>query len=228
MVAVTTASCRIANPDSLDDATLDSMAQLFSAHYGVWGPRGPKPGERVRMSAARLREQHLFDNACGTVLASSPEGELVGHLTFRVFDFFGGRAVWMSQLIVHSAWRSQKLASMMLASALATVHDLRACGMATSHPHAVRAMEKVFGARCEPAVASTLAEPFVASCGIPYIIQGAPRRVSATPPSSVIDTRFFVDHAEVDALRASMPNWHLGELNEGEEFFVLAVRLAAA
>jgi GNAT superfamily N-acetyltransferase len=210
----------------VDHSMLDRMAHLFSSHYGVWGAGGPQPGEPVRLSTQRLREEYLGDASCRAALAFSPEGTLVGHMIFRVFEFGGGSAAWISQLVVHHDWRSRKVASIMMGGALTTLHNLRACGMATSHPYAVRALEKAVGAKCDPAVIATIAAPFIASCGVPYV-QASHVRITATPPCSIIETRFFVDHSEVDALRAAMPAWQLGQLADGEEFFALAVRLMA-
>jgi GNAT superfamily N-acetyltransferase len=213
-------------PVDLDPSTLDRMAHLFSAHYGVWGAGGPRPGERVRLSAERLRAEYLGDASCRAALALSPEGTLVGHLILRVFDFDGGSAAWISQLVVHRDWRSRRVASLLAGGALAALPSLRACGMATAHPHAVRAMERAVGARCDPAVTAALAAPFLAACGVRYAQAAAARvRVTAAPPCSVIDTRFHVDHAEADALRAAVPGWRLGDrLAGGEEYLALAVR----
>jgi hypothetical protein len=42
-------------PGGLAPAELvDQMAQLYSQHYGVWGPGGPRLGEKIRLSAAQI------------------------------------------------------------------------------------------------------------------------------------------------------------------------------
>jgi hypothetical protein len=28
---------------------IDQMAELYSQHYGVWGPGGPRPGEKIKL-----------------------------------------------------------------------------------------------------------------------------------------------------------------------------------
>lgn len=84
-------------------------------------------------------------------------------------------------------------------------------------------MEKAAGARCELSAVVETAPAFLAACGVPYV-QGKALNVSTAPLRSTIDTGFFVDHAEADALRAAIPDWHLGPLGEGEEVLGLAAR----
>lgn len=206
----------------LDDVQVAEMASLFSAHYGRWGSRGPKPGEAVRMSAPRLRADFLFDDSITVVLAKL-EGKLVGHVFYKQFEISTGSGIWITQLVVDAAMRSRKIASRLLGIAVSHARSLKVCAMATSHPHAVKALENAAGSQCTPSVADLLAEKVLAACGVPYV-QGKKLRVSEVPASSVIDTGFFVDHTEVDALRASIPDWRLGELREGEEFLAIALR----
>lgn len=209
-------------------AQLQAMAEVFSAHYGVWGGGGPAPGARVRLSATRLRASYLTDDASFAAVATdSTTGAHIGHATYRLFPFQGGIGMWVSQLVVHRDWRGRKVASQMLGAAVATPHNLRACGLASSHPHAVRAMEKAVGVRCSPAVVAGIAAAFLAASGVSYV-QGKELRIAAatdaSPPRCSIDTAFFVDHGEVDALRVGMPDWQLGPLVDGEEFLAIAVR----
>lgn len=263
-----TVSIELRPAEELAAAQLQAMAELFSAHYGVWGKGGPAPGARVRLSAARLRASYLPDGACFTALATdAASGEHVGHATYRLFPFQGGLGMWVSQLVVHRDWRGRKVASQLLGAAVAAPHNLRACGLASSHPHAVRAMEKAVGARCSPAVIADIAPAFLAASGVAYVQgkelriaasdgaatagTGAPEAAEATQaaaivvseptagaetaateatvalpaePRCTIDTAFFVDHSEVDALRVAMPDWQLGPLADGEEFLAIAVR----
>lgn len=202
------------------------MAELFSGFYGVWGASGLTPGGRVRLSATRLRADYLAGDLCFvTVATKADDDSLLGHLIFRLFAFDGGAGMWISQLVVHGGSRGHKIASRMLGAAVAMPHNMRACGMATSHPHAVRAMEKAVGARCSPAAIAEVAPAFLAASGVSYV-QGKELRISpgSTPPRCTIDTGFFVDHDEVNRLRADMVDWQLGPLAEGEEFLAVAVR----
>lgn len=208
---------------SLTIGEMAAMAALFSEHYGMWGPGGRSPGQRIRLSVDRLQAGYLFDEHCGAVIAAAIDGTIIEQLLFRRFHFGLGDALWISQLAVRSEWRSRTVATALVRSGIAECRNLQACGMAASHPYAVRAMENAVGVRCSPSVISTVAVPFLVACGIPYV-QGMPLRISQLPPTSVVNTSYFVNHAEVNAIRASMPDWLLGEIADGEEFFAVAVR----
>ena len=127
---------------------LEECSALFSAHYGMWGARGPRPGKHVTLTPARLREACLFDDQCGVVLcrASGCGGMLLGHALFRRFTVdavihgaaLRGPGVWITQLVVAEGARGQRLASTMLLQ-LCT-RDVVAMGLLSSHPHAVRAL----------------------------------------------------------------------------------------
>ena len=41
--------------DSISDAILSQCATLFGEHYGVWGAKGCKPGEHVKLGPQRLK-----------------------------------------------------------------------------------------------------------------------------------------------------------------------------
>ena len=44
------------NAERLTDGDLAACSELFSNHYGFWGPRGPRPKEHVHLSPEKLRE----------------------------------------------------------------------------------------------------------------------------------------------------------------------------
>jgi hypothetical protein len=98
--------------------------------------------------------------------------------------------------------------------------------MATSHPHAVRAMERAIGVVCSAAATTTpIADASLAACGIPNG-QGQSMRICESAPDEVctMDTRFFVERREVDGLRAAMASRTLGALGEGDEYLALTFR----
>ena len=80
---------------------------------------------------------------------------------------------------------------------------------------AVRALERAKGKRCNPTLISKHAHSLVAASGIPYV-QNCPLHLS--DGGAVVNTRFFVDHEEVDDLVRKEEDWRLGPLQEGEEF----------
>lgn len=43
--------------DEITREHIEQAATLFSQEYGIWGPQGPHPGKRIRMSASKLKDQ---------------------------------------------------------------------------------------------------------------------------------------------------------------------------
>src|SRR6185369_5473791 len=35
---------------------LEEMVRLYSTNYGIWGPYGPRPGEHIKISLAKLQQ----------------------------------------------------------------------------------------------------------------------------------------------------------------------------
>ena len=81
-------------------AQLKECAALFGKHYGVWGPKGHKPGERVKLGAQRLKDQCLFNSNCSVALAKTQSRQLVGHAFVCRFPWGDGFASWITQLVV--------------------------------------------------------------------------------------------------------------------------------
>ena len=109
--------------------------------------------KRVRMSAGALRTQLLFDEArCFLATAKTVDQTLVGHafaVRFPYPPLGGGEVIWVTQLVVDAAFRSRGVATG-LCRALLKLPDpfdqpFFACGIASSHPHAVRALERATG-----------------------------------------------------------------------------------
>lgn len=193
---------------------LQACATLFSEHYGVWGPGAAAPGGRVRLSPSRLQAQCLFNESCSLTTATAGS-TLVGHVFSAKFQYREGTVSWITQLVVHSSYRSQGIASALCRRAWDIQADF-ACGLVTSHPHAVRALERATQRRCDPALIQQHAEGLVEASGIPYLRGcGLPR----PGESCAINTCFFVDHTEVNQLLGCMRGWRLGSLLDGEEFF---------
>jgi hypothetical protein len=156
----------------------------------------------------------LFDESCSLTTATHGS-TLVGHVLSAKFQYREGTVSWITQLVVHSSYRSQGIASTLCRMAWDIQADF-ACGLVTSHPHAVRALERATQRRCDPAVIQQHAEGLIEASGIPYL-----RGCSLPRPgeSCAISTGFFVDHTEVNQLLGRMRGWRLGSLLDGEEFF---------
>jgi GNAT superfamily N-acetyltransferase len=205
---------------AVDDALVRACAELFSVNYGVWSAAAPPPltpGARVRYSPSRFRHELLFDGACWLVTAREDD-QLVGHATYRRFEFGGSPAVWVTQLVVSATHRSRGWARRLLSACF--TRDVAFVCLVSSHPHAVNALQRATGRICTQQIAQTHASGIVAASGVPYL-QGNP--LLLTGHRCVIQNGFFVDHAYVDEQLSSLGGtWQLGPLGEGEEFIAIA------
>jgi SAM-dependent methyltransferase len=205
-----------------DEQLLAGCTALYSGHYGIWGDRGPHPGEHIHMSASRLREAlsssdtwlacaYHFDRLigyCAAVRAEVPDR---------------GRIVWVTQLVVDSSFRQASVGTTLLFGVW-QFSDCYAWGLATPNPYAVRALETATRRPCRLSVIKELG---------PEILQALAQRVAYLPDTlytdtegrllPIIDTRFFVDLAGIEdmreaAARSNRP-WQLGMIGEGQEWF---------
>ncbi len=211
----------------LTSAEVAQCAALFSQHYGVWGALGPRPGQRVALSPARLAATFLFDDQCGVVQCRDASGgALLGHALFRRFTADAavggaavrGPAVWVTQLVVAEGARGQRLASSMLLRLCA--RDVVAVGLLSCHPHAVRALARACAQACVRPWIAGAAAALAGQAGVPYF-RAADIRLDGGRCAA--QTGFYVCHEQVRAILGSLPEpFELGALEDGQEFIAIA------
>jgi hypothetical protein len=209
----------------IPDDQLLACSRLFNGHYGCWRTT-LKP---VLLSAERLKHDYLFDGNCAVVLAH--EGtQLVGHALFCRFDFepLSETVCWITQLVVDAGHRGNRIASSLLLKALHPGDVVVA--LVTSHPHAVRALERAARQKCDTSFIEAHGNSLLRACTVPYL-RGCALKSDPTAPSEklcITNTNFDVDHTKVLEWLELEDNWALGSpLGNGEEF-VAAICLAAA
>jgi GNAT superfamily N-acetyltransferase len=212
---------------TVTSSQLEGCANLFSAHYGVWGDGAPPSlrGQRVRLSANKLREQYLFNEDCCLATATLPDGTIVGHAFATVFhdEMVGGQFSWITQLVVDSQYRSQGVASKLCQLAW-DVDAVAGCGIVTSHPHAIKALEKATRRHCKPGMIDH-ARSLLKASRIPYLQDCMVSCQSDGSGMCVVDSNFFVDHTEVDQLVTFQPaRLGLRQLEAGHEFVAFTLR----
>ena len=206
--------------EAINPHILEECAQLFSSHYGIWSPQGRHPRERIKLSPSRIQHQCLFDSSrCSLATARTLDGGLVGHAFLCRFPFHDGFANWITQLVVHSDFRHRGIAKKLCS--MAWDEKCLAWGIVSSHPFAVRALEKMTGFVCDLKLIAQYAESLVQAAGIPYVHA---TRLRIAESKSVVDTEYFVDHGQVNQLVSMETDWRLGTLNDGEEYFAFVFR----
>lgn len=207
----------------INEDVISETAKLFSENYGVWGNEVKEPlivGNNVKLSPNRLKEQYLFNDNCGVSLAIL-DGNIVGQCFFTSFVIKEiGNIVIITQLVVHPDYRGDKIGQKLIHLCLDT--EWKICGLITSHPYAVRGLEKATGLKCDPILIKAYAGFVITNSNIPYLQNCI---LDCTVNKSIINTNFFVDHTEINELLTYENNWKLGSINEGEEFLALVVRI---
>ncbi|KAI0342681.1 hypothetical protein BDW22DRAFT_1330234 [Trametopsis cervina] len=231
----------------ITDTELAQCARLFSSHYGVWGTHAPpplRPGNRVKMSATKLRAECLSDVANSAVVMCFVDGELVGHACATRWTYGAHIICWITQLVVALPHRRRGIATSLLThlSTSAWFERVTAVGVASSHPIACHTTQCVTYtgtpiASLDLSFIRTHAPGILASSPAPFL-RGRALRGSLFHPAdaqdekeddgtvSLVDTAFFVAHEEpqtvLDEYKHTGEPWVLGGLAEGYEFCVIA------
>ena len=164
----------------------------------------------------------MYDQSCGVALAQH-EGIVVGHCFFTYFNAHDERAVWITQLVVHSDYRHLGLGKQLVHMALPV--GWRIAAIVSSHPFAIRGFERATACRCSPIAIQQMVSSVMSVCPVPYL-HGKTCHVD--DKQSIIDTEFPISHAEVDPILAKLVRdgeWHLGNtLPKGSEFLGIVRR----
>ncbi|KAK1467994.1 hypothetical protein CABS03_15039 [Colletotrichum abscissum] len=236
------------NGQQVTDAMLKDAAKLFSENYGVWGNEGPgSPGSRVKMSADRLRVQCLPEGSNNTYVTIHIDGVLAGNAFACRWEHANRRVCWITQLVVHSNYREQRLATTLLLNLIDDDDDV--LGIMSSHPAACKALAKAIGGMDQTPLANLLLTSYedirFSDVSMDYARDHAADVLKASPIVYVreaqlcgrlfnsddasgmvsgVNSKFYVDHAEpLEALAWFQEdgNWPLGELPDGHEFLFL-------
>lgn len=169
-------------------------------------------------------------------------------------DFPLDQICWVTQLVVRSDLRRQGIATTMLRELRDHEKGSTTCfGILSSHPAAILAFTKVFADRPDESMLSRLAEERVgirehprkvvledlhmAVSPVPYVRRAAfemaldgfaDERAFGGVLIGSANTNFYVDHAEpkeaLDELQRRGRRWPFGELPEGSEYLVVAMK----
>lgn len=205
----------------LADSVLRACAELFSAHYGIWGQSAqPKAGRRVTQSADALKERYLGAPESWAALAYIGN-DLIGYAFFQRLPLKAqGYVIWVTQFVVHKEYQNQGLGTRILRS-IWSQSNLYAWGLVTANPAAVRALEKATLRRCDSTLinANWAKLQDLVGANLPYIANASksPRR-----GTTAVDTDFPLDRTESNATMAALVgrgyDWKLGDIEATEEW----------
>jgi len=232
---------------------LATCAELFSNHYGVWGESAKgrpylKPNGRIRMNATRLKTVLLSKAADKTVLSRCTiDGVHVAHAFATIWNYGENEetVLWVTQLVVHRAYRRQYIATALLQELKRHPFfaQARAVGIVSSQPASCNALAKLAGPKhvsmgtLDLSFMSSHAHTIICASPVEYLKSAAlmgsafsfdsdevRQQLTGLGVVSVANTDFPVDHAEPDAALAEYQargEWCLGVLPECCEFLVI-------
>lgn len=206
--------------NDLSEKILSDCSELFSNHYGFWGPAAQSSliGKRVKLSPCKLLDYLKAPESWATLAYA--DDILIGYAFFmRLHIPHKGFVTWVTQFVVHADHRGQGLGTRLL-RAIWSVSDQYAWGLVTANPYAVRALEKATLRDCNP-VRIRLSSPQLFEAAKPYLSYVAEAEAQLRSSTTAFNTNFPVDHSNsIDALHElqSKGAWLLGDLEESEEW----------
>jgi 2-polyprenyl-3-methyl-5-hydroxy-6-metoxy-1,4-benzoquinol methylase/predicted acetyltransferase len=214
-------------PLEVTDNKLEQMAELYSNHYGIWGPKGPHPGEHIKLSTGRLRA--WIKSKDSRVAIAEKNGNIIGYAIAVQKSIGQDRIVsWVTQFVVHKDFRNKGIGKTLLFSIWCFSNHF-AWGIVTSNPYAVRALEKTSNRRCVPVLIKQHADEIISEIGktdTPFILEGTRFHFDNGVPE--LDTEFFVDRSDLEKMVKSVTakdkEWLLGELKDGREWFAFTFK----
>ncbi len=204
----------------MDQEEIEQCSTLFSENYGIWSEYGPKPGERIKFTPKMIKESFV-DKPNRSVAMVFYENELVGYAFYlRRTVPQKGYLTWILQLVVKKEFRGNHIGTKLMYS-IWNLSDSYACGLYTSNPKTIKALEK--------ATMRTVDLNYI-SRNLKHIKQ---QLYDVFPDTDWIDkykkgtvnTEFFTDHSNISKIiKDTYPNhtFPLGsDLPEGYEWLAI-------
>jgi len=210
-----------------DSALLQACCELYSAHYGRWASSTERAGGRIKMSQKRLTA--VLDRPRATVAVARHGEAVVGYCaSVRVSLPGKGDIAWVTQLVVHTDYRNERVGTQLLYSTWG-FSDCYAWGLATANPLAVRALETATRRTCRSREIITRGSELLSALNkdVNYL----PSHLADDDvgrPAPLVDTDFPVDISDMHILRHNARRsdrpWNLGDLQPGHEWFACTIQ----
>lgn len=204
---------------------MQNCSELYSNHYGIWGVNGKRPGENISLSKKKVQEWLESDKS--TIYYAQYNGELIGYAIAINVREKVGIITWVTQLVVHTAYRKQGIAKNLLFSIWGFTNHY-AWGIVSANPYAVRALEKATRRRCLPIriIKNHKIIKRIGRDNVTFINEETD--IEVTEKTSRINTKFFLDHSHVEEMINNVMSnnipWVLGLIEEGWEWFAFTFK----
>ena len=215
----------LAHRNQIDQMLINEMSNLYSSHYGVWGPGGRKPGQPISLSSDQITKWLTEDSI---VVWATAFGEMIGYaiaVHAKLLEY--GSVAWVTQFVVHKEHRQADVGRRILFS-FWKFSDNFAWGVVSANPYAVRALEKATRRRCQPPLIARHAGALLDLGKEPVHYVRTSKGSLINENESRINTDFHVDHSELPVMLTNATDetkpWLLGNLPEGWEWFAFTFR----
>ncbi|KAL5894805.1 hypothetical protein ACKVWC_000024 [Pyricularia oryzae] len=190
---------------------LKGATQLYNSNYGKWDKISGFEGN-VKLSARKLKEDFLPENADVVYHNVTVDGILAGHVFACRWKFNNKQVCWVTQLVVSRDHRNMGLASSLLRSLRTDVDDL----YAHIEKISLRLIKEDGDAIMKASPVAYIKEATL--CG---------SLINADDQSGLVlgvNTSFYVDHTEpLEALKTVREDWAwpFGDLPDGHEYLLI-------
>lgn len=202
----------------LTDDEIDQSSILFSEHYGIYSSLDKdRPGKQIKLPSSYYKK---FKNKSNYYAAFAKcKGEVVGQAYYLLKETDDGIGTWILQLVVHSSYRKLGIGKTLLYS-IWGISDYYAWGLATANPLTVKTLESAtFRKVNRHEITNNESHLSVLAEDIDFI-RDFRKDVRFENAPVDINTRFFVDHHQIDSeIEAfSIRDFKSSHLEEGYEW----------
>lgn len=177
-------------------------SNLFSNNYGIWSKNGINPGEHIRFSSNMIRK-FFVDKPDRYVAMVFHNKELIGYAFYLRRNLpKKGYLTWILQLVVKVEFRGNHIGTKLMHS-IWNLSDSYACGLYTSNPKTIKALEK--------ATMRNVDVNYI-SRNLKYIKNALYDLFPDThwieeSKNGLVNTKFYIDHSEINKkIRNTYPN----------------------
>lgn len=208
----------------MTEEDIENTSKLFSENYGIWSVKSEiNPGKRVTLKPTRIRKEFV-DKPDRYVSMVFCNNKLVGHAFYMRRTVQKSKKItWILQLVVDKNHRGNNIGTKLLHSIFG-LSDSFACGLYTSNPMTVKALENATFRHID--INKT-------TKNIQFLKEAAYDLFEDTDwidnyHNGVVNTKFFVDHSLLSSnIEKVYPTGSFPfkkELNEGCEWLAFTFK----
>jgi len=208
----------------MTEKEINETSKLFSENYGTWSPNhSSRPNQQIRFSPKMIRE-NFVDKPDRSVALAYDGDQLVGHVFYLRRK--GPRSTyitWMLQLVVKKEYRGNHIGTKMMQS-IWGLSDSYACGLYTSNPMTIRALEE---ATMRPINVKLITKHFEKLRDVAYDVMDSTEWLD-TYKDGIVNTSFPTNHEDLSSRIERSYRDRRFPLNknlpEGHEWFAFTFR----